>query len=398
LNILIIHPEGNIKNNPNLYAFAKELVSAGCKIVVFSLLQSGIYQGELFEDCKFQFYTLNKKENFKIKINLLKQGFNHIIGVDKGIIEASRFAKILGIGFSFLSYEIFFDKELSDHNNKTELKHKRQSKKACIDVKFAIVQDDVRRKLLSREYNVVIEKIKLMPVAGKGIRVIKKTDYFHQKLNIPLDNYILLYMGWMDEMQINRLTKYAAYIPDKWVIVIHSRYRYLGNLPKDFNTEKIFFSFDSPIDNIEDIGLLLSGVDAGFCTYKPTYETPYTGDNIKYVGLSSGKATTFLQYGIPIVVENMNIWPDLVREHQIGIEILTPHDFNYLGNLGTNEIINNCHKFFEEFLDMSIFFPQIIKDINLSVRKSKIKLFAFSHWVLSEVFQIMKSEVKRLFK
>ncbi|MGB4414042.1 MAG: hypothetical protein WBI53_04045 [Paludibacter sp.] len=73
--------------------------------------------------------------------------------------------------------------------------------------------------------------------------------------------------------------------------MVHSRYKYAGKLPDNFNAEKIYFSLVTPIENIDDMGILLSGVDAGFCSYKASFDTPFTGDNITYIGMSSGKTT-----------------------------------------------------------------------------------------------------------
>ena len=89
-----ILPERNIKNNPNLYAFTKSLVNEGFNVIIFSLYRPGIYQGELFDGARFEYYGTDRSENLKTKLRLLKQNFVHIIGIDQGIIEAARMAKV----------------------------------------------------------------------------------------------------------------------------------------------------------------------------------------------------------------------------------------------------------------------------------------------------------------
>ena len=398
LNLLIIHPEGNIKNNPNLYAFTKSLVNEGFNVIIFSLYRPGIYQGELFDGARFEYYGTDRSENLKTKLRLLKQNFNHIIGIDQGIIEAARMAKVLQIGYSFLSYEIFFDNELAKLKNKTDLKHKSQSKKACREIQFAIVQDEVRKSILAEEYNILPEKILLMPVAGAGIRPLAKTKYFHEKLNIPTNKKILLYMGWMDELQINRMIGFASYMTENWVIVVHSRYKYAGELPSGFNAEKIFFSLDTPIENIDDMGILLSGADAGFCSYKASFDSPFTGDNITYIGMSSGKTTMFLQYGIPVVIENMNMWDEIVEKEKIGLVLKTQQDLDSLDNLTRPEIIQNCFSYFDKYIDIKNFTPDILRKIKLSQKTASLNFFSLFKYRCSDYYFIVKASIKKLVK
>jgi hypothetical protein len=398
MNLLIIHPEGNIKNNPNLYAFTKELVKEGYSVVIFSLYREGIYQGELFQGARMEYYGLDRAENLKAKLKLIKQDFCHIIGIDQGVIEAARMAKVLKINYSFLSYEIFFDNELIKLNNATDLKHKRQSKKACQDIQFAIVQDDVRKSILAEEYLISNEKILLMPVAGTGIRPLEKTKYFHDKLHIPAEKKVLLYMGWMDELQINRMTGFATYMPDNWVIVVHSRYKYAGKLPENFKADKIYFSLDTPIENIDDMGILLSGADAGFCSYKASFDSPFTGDNITYIGMSSGKTTTFLQYGIPVVIENMNMWDEIVPKEKIGLVVRNQADLMGLDSLSQSDIIQNCLRFFEQEIDIKNFCPAIFKQISNSKMQSQINKSSLFWYICADNYLILKARIKKLFR
>lgn len=388
--ILIIHPEGNIKNNPNLYYFTKELVNNGFAVTVFSHHKPQIYQGELFEGAEFIFYTDDKSYNLKTRLKLFKQKFSAIIGVDDGIIDAAQIAKILNIPYSFLSYELFFDYELEKLNDPYYSKIKRKSRIACQNINFAIVQDEVRKEILSKEYDVDLDKILLMPVAASGVRKLTKTNYFHEKLSIPLEKCILLYMGWMDEILLKRIVDYTQYMPKNWVLVVHSRYKYQGEIPKDFNKNKIYFSLDSPIENIDDLGILLSACDAGFCTYQASFDTPFTGDNISYIGMSSGKTTTFLQYGIPVVVENMNMWDKIVEEQAIGFELKQLSDLSKLDNLKSESVNVNCYKYFEEKLDLINYTPAIIRNLKTNKTLSKINTFAYLEFIGIEILKIIK--------
>lgn len=393
--ILIIHPEGNIKNNPNLYYFTKELVNNDFEVIVFSHHKPKIYQGELFSGAEFVIYTDDKSYNLQTRLKLFKQKFSAIIGVDDGIIDAAQFAKILNVPYSFLSYELFFDYELEKINDPYYTKVKIKSRLACQNIDFAIVQDDVRKEILSKEYKIDKDKILLMPVAASGIRKLDKSFYFHERLSIPKEKSILLYMGWMDEILLNRIIKYTQYMPENWVLVVHSRYKYQGEIPKNFPKDKIYFSLDSPIENIDDLGILLNACDAGFCSYQASFDSPFTGDNITFIGMSSGKTTTFLQYGIPVIVENMNMWDQIVEKENIGFELKNLSDLSKLDSLKQDSIKENCFKYFEEKLDLTNYSPFIIDKLNDVKSNSRISIFAFLQFVIIENLKILKLKLTK---
>ena len=198
----------------------------------------------------------------------------------------------------------------------------------------------------------------------------------------------------MDELQINRLTDYVAYMPENWVIVVHSRYKYDGKLPDNFRTDKIYFSLDTPIENIDNIGILLSGADAGFCSYKASFDSPFTGDNITYIGMSSGKTTTFLQYGVPVVIENMNMWDNIVENEKIGLVLKTQHDLDSLDKLTKPELIQNCFSYFDKHIDIKNFTPTILQKIKQSQKTASLNFFSLFKYRFSNYYLISKASIK----
>ena len=43
------------------------------------------------------------------------------------------------------------------------------------------------------------------------------------------------------------------------------------------------------------------------------------GDNLKYLGLASGKISTYLRYGVPPVINNIGQYSYLANTHQFGL-------------------------------------------------------------------------------
>lgn len=195
-------------------------------------------------------------------------------------------------------------------------------------------------------------------------------------------------MGEINTNLLKRLVEYSFYLPNDWVFVIHSRYEYLGDV-SNVNMKNVYLSFDKPIENIEDINILLNDCDAGLCSYLPDYRTPHTGDNIKYIGFSSGKTSTFLQHGIPIVVENMNMWEEVVSQMQIGIYLKSKHDLSYLDSLLNDEVRENCFRYFEKYLDIKNYIKPIISEIK--PRKiSQINRINILYYILEALFDRLK--------
>ena len=128
--ILIIHPEGNINNNPNLTGMVEILCENGYIVHIYSPKSEGIYQAT---PCKgAQLILFDNPPNSLLHGYVLLAGappqlvskivnsiwnklgpYDLIIGVDRGIIEASVLAKLFKRPYGLISYEILFTDETS---------------------------------------------------------------------------------------------------------------------------------------------------------------------------------------------------------------------------------------------------------------------------------------------
>ncbi len=392
--ILIIHPEGNLKNNPNLFAITRMMVDAGWEVLVYSQRRPGIYQGDIFPGAKFVFFPDSINETIRLERSFAEEDIRFIIGIDDiGIYKAKNIADFLGVSYLFLSYEIMFDHEIEKIGGRTAKKNKKRAKQAAQSAVCAIAQDETRRHILSKEYCIPEEKIYLMPVSNSGSHRIEKSHYFYDKFSIPYDKKILLYMGWMDIKQEQRMIEFAHYMPSDWVLVAHSRYKYKSSIESDMVGKKLFFSFDAPVENLDEMGTLLSSCHMGFCSYEPDYSSIFTGDNIRYIGLSSGKTTTFLQYGVPVLVENMNIWDEMVEAKKIGLVMHHPEDLQKLSTINPQEYADNAICFFDEHLDAKIYWSAISKEVEINAtighfNKRKFNNYKFKLYIDTHIESI----------
>lgn len=397
--ILIIHPEGNIKNNPNLFAITRMMVDAGWDILVYSQKRSGIYQGEIFPGARFVFFPATLRENIYLERSFVNEDIRFVIGIDDGgIHKAKEIASFLGVKYLFLSYEILFDAEIKKIGGRTDRINKQRAKIAARGAELAIAQDETRKQLLSREYNIPLDKIVTMPVSNSGSHRLTPSRYFYDRLSIPYDKKILLYMGWMDPKQEQRMVEFAHYIPSDWVLVAHSRYKYRTTIDNEYIGTKLFYSCDAPVESMDEMGTLLSSCHMGFCSYEPDYSSIFTGDNIKYIGLSSGKTTTFLQYGVPVIVENMNIWDELVEPNKIGLVMTKPEDLSQLSSINPEEYSDNAIRFFDTKIDAKIYWSNIWILIEKYATTGEFKWFKFQQYKWRNIWIDCRENCRKFIK
>lgn len=364
--ILIIHPEGNINNNPNLSGIVEILCEEGFLVDVASPKQKfpqlAPCEGSkllLFDDrivrvlSKLPILRRFGEVLNRARMNQYsKTDYKLIIGVDRdGIIEASYLSQLLGIPYGLISYEIFFRSE-------TSVEFKTKEINACANIDFAVCQDDVRSSLLAEENHIPLEKIINIPVAGRGMKKGEKARYLHDKLNILPDKKIALYMGSIVSWSmIEELVQGVKNWPEEWVLVIHNRY---GMNPRvrefigDVRSKSIYIS-DDLYPTPRDLSEMLHSVDLGIALYRPTFDGIYTGNNLKHLGLSSGKIATYLQHGVPVLTNENGLISDYIRSNKAGYVIDDVKELpELLDGVGKRCELEGSHILFKEKLDLDL--------------------------------------------
>ncbi len=375
--ILIIHPEGNIHNNPNLLGIVNIICELGYFVDVFSIKRDEIYQREICKNSEH--YLFENKHKIPIHegyvsilsldeindetiISFLKtkiKKYDLVIGVDRGILEASLISKIQNIPIGLISYEIFFADE-------TSKAFKQQEIDACSNLSFAVCQDKLRSEKLSEENKIDIKIIINIPVVNRGFNKQVKSDYLYKKLNIPQSKKIAIYTGtlavWGGTDYLIGSTKHWS---DDWVLVLHSRYNDPGmnNKISQFASKRIYLSTES-IDSIDDMSIILNSVDLGITYYKPTYYQMYEGKNLEFIGLASGKTFTYLRNGLPVCVNEIGEMSDIIKNNNLGF-VFDPNEplvinFSELDIKGMSE---NIQKIYPGKFDLNILIEPLLDKI-----------------------------------
>jgi GT2 family glycosyltransferase/Flp pilus assembly protein TadD len=378
--ILIIHPEGNINHNPNLTGIVEILAENNYCIHIISPKRTEIYQhfeSENVKLCLFNIGNVSDTEGFVILadkkfgssvelINYIKNDLEHydfVIGIDRGIIEASIIAKIKQIPYGLISYEVFFKDETSREFKEKEIE-------ACKDLIFAVCQDQIRAGQLSSENCITPEKIIFVPVCWRQTGIGKKDYFLYDTLNIDRRKKIALYMGSIDKWTMAEfiIDNFRAW-PEDWVLVIHNRYgldeKTLFYYEKNKQFSNIYFS-DKPVSNQDKLRRIISSADIGIALYKSQYDGIWTGKNIKYIGMSSGKIASFLQNGVPVIVNEIGIMADYVKKYKLGLVISDCIKANF----SENDLLlwkKNCLKFSKEKLDLNHYMQPVLTNIAMQL-------------------------------
>jgi len=371
--ILIIHPEGNMSNNLNLYAILNKICEKEYEVDYICWGNKNVSQRVFFKGMKIfsaphdhdSKYHVNSRIlecriDVFIKVLLKIKCYSFIVGIDEGIVPAAHLSRFLKIPYGQISYEIY---PYNECENKLE---KEKEIESCRDIEFAVTQDSERAKLLSRENRIPLEKILKIPLGGLDAKKLKMDYYLHEKLGIEKDKKIAIVMGSIAEWtMVEKIVDSTQYWNEDWVLVIHGRYKndnYVYELKeKNKENKKVFFS-ETPVETCEDMGIILASVSAGFAFYHPVYKTKWDGMNLEKIGMASGKISTFLRHGVPIIINEIGEVSEYVRKFKLGKVVIENEKIDpCFSEKETMQLSENCINFYEKFLDFKNF-SKILND------------------------------------
>ncbi len=370
--IMLIHPEGNFRNNPSLSGIIEILAEQGYQVDVYCPLRAGLDQSppcagvrvfnpsvdrKGLEDYSVIFLTPSEDPINEYRQIILEKlpVYDLIIGVDRGIVEASIISQILEKPLGLISYEIWFERETS-----TEFKYKERM--ACRNLSFAVCQDNIRSTLLSIENDLSPELLINIPVAGRKYSSIERDFDLHDRLGIPHSEKVALYIGDLASAWsgIYEILPRARNFPSSWHLVLHHRYgqEHLGAILHILKQAQLPNVHVSPYPSLsfEALPNLLCNADLGFVNYLPLAGDITANDNLRFIGMASGKASSYLQHGVPVLINQVGELSNKIREFHVG-HVIEGFDQlpDALANLEQEQLTSlkrNCKRFFEHHLSL----------------------------------------------
>ena len=338
--MLIIYPHGNLTSNPTMVALIRELVQRGIQTDLWSGGDIGKIENEIANESFFRASPLcpsiwdecDKPILIRRVINSIrKKGreyelasaikavshFDLIIGVDPvGIVMAANINQSKR-PLAYISFELLFEREAV---SPYEVELKRRETAAITECSLALLQDTKRCELFCEENTFESSSVVLVPVAPLDANPIK-TDYLRELLNIHQDRRIVLYQGSLYDWSCrHEFEELVSYWDDRYCLVIHSRdapdkrmKRFLSSL----SASGRIHCTHHPV-SADDLPTLTASADVGLACYRTSPDHWITGDNLKYLGFSSGKIAYYAMCGLPILSRKLENTSEVLNQEGLG--------------------------------------------------------------------------------
>lgn len=320
-DVVFVHPEGNFWNNPQLSAIIEILLERGKSVGVVAqeqpflqapfsrnlevvLLPKRVARILLRPHIAPWAWLLFRTSRLARKLARCSE---HVVAIDAdGIALASRFFNN-GDELGFISYELFFEAEVGASRKQRE----RQALRSC---GWFAAADSVRADELAAENRLPRERVILAPVAHR----MQDIDFaLEARSRVETHVRRVLHMGstgaWT---RLGEVTESVSTWPDGWRLVVHDRYARPQLHAATFDPFRIEVS-DATYEKNSDLFELVSTADIGLALYAET-KGPYAGRNIRNVGLSSGKALTYLRFGTAVLTTDTGPLGQLLEQEKIG--------------------------------------------------------------------------------
>ena len=384
MNFAILEPHPDFATNPTLIALTAKLLEHGAKVDLFSPDFHG-YPGLDIDIERFSFpyparfwcygitgilrnlkrYSLNHA--WRAHAVLGKKKYDLVLGIDpEGVIAAWNYSKKSSTPFIYLSFEIFFGDELKKHWEPFE---KKDEIIASRQASLVIIQDKWRAELLGRENSIPKNKFVYMPVSPTNTKN-SKSNYLRSRFNIPEEKFIVLHSGSFDDWTYaEELIESLESWPRNAMLVVHTRQNhknknpYLNRLKKSENENFILSTM--PLGSVE-YEEMVSSADIGLVLYKPMPNDKYLQKNIKIIGLSSGKFSTYMKYNLPAISTKQKCYAKLLKVFKFGINMdnfpeITPAIREVTANYEAYR--TEALRLFSEKLDFAIYWQNFLQNL-----------------------------------
>ena len=330
-SIAFIHHRGEFDTVPSLMGAVKLLLRDGY-FVDLIFVSDPAFDAPHFDDVNVRLIALPSLRRFSLPTGLRRilealmllwcvfwqsmlRRFSWLVGVDPvGLIISGFVARVFRLRFLYANLEILFSSEVSSAYIRIIKRLERYYNKRCA---FTIIQDLSRAELLARENLIDIDTICLLPNSPFGEASQRSSQFLRDRLQISAEQKLILHVGTLGKWTSTpELLAASRNWSEDLTLVLHSRQRG-SEIDLDLADHPRVQVSDRPVPS-QDLPNLIASADIGLVLYRKDDHFMH-GDNIQYVGLSSGKMAEYLRCGVPVVVTAFPGLCELVEEFQCGI-------------------------------------------------------------------------------
>jgi glycosyltransferase involved in cell wall biosynthesis len=294
-----------------------------------------------------------------------------VIGVDpEGLRRASVLTRFTRSTIAYYSLELMLSDEITSREERALKAHERELSRRA---RFVIIQDEERARLLATDNSIPIERFVFVPNAPPGPARRSPSRWWHEQFGLAPGTRVVLHSGSIGPWTgIDGIVRAAQGLPDGWVLVVHTRFdpaaadpeqaQRLAELRRQAPLDKVFFSV-RPVPRRE-LAPLVDGADVGVAFYVPLEDgDTYTRENIRSIGLSSGKVASYLAAGLPIIVNSASSLGELAEREGFGISVRAADELGHaIGRISADYEFYalRARTFFDQRLDFRQGFERIL--------------------------------------
>jgi len=223
----------------------------------------------------------------------------------------------------YFSYEMWFKDEIS-----SRLAGLMSRKINSVD--YIISTDAVRERLLVNEFDLANKQKFCWPVfapENQSRPELSKLVGLKRELN---DFKVVVFIGSIENWTMApEIFGALSSLPENFKILVNSR-------EKSKNIEKLipvafrpkFVINTIPLNNFLEVLSFLKLADIGIAFYKPTFTKRVLGRNIEEMGYSSGKLSTYLQAGLPVMTNVGGVFKQDLLKYKSGVYVESPENIS----------------------------------------------------------------------
>lgn len=335
--IAIVHPWANLDSVPSLFNAVELLAAADYAVDVYTRVSDG-YVTPTFAHDGVEIITpwdraarkgmgrLLSNERFGplcMWQRHLVRRYRCVIAVDPGgLYQASLLGRFVDVPVVYYSLELLLSHELGTDSQRWLKQHELPLSRQSA---LIIIQDEQRARLMAEDNGIEMERFVHVPNSPVGPARRRRSDYWHRRFKLSSDKRVVLHAGSIDAWTgIEDIVASTASWPKDCVLVVHTRgdeqsSAMVERLRKLAPPDRVFFSL-TPVPR-QAYDELIDGADMGIVFYVPIEGSAYTQENIRTIGLSSGKIGYYLRAGLPVVVNRFSSIGDVIDREGCGVAV-----------------------------------------------------------------------------
>jgi len=386
--IAIIHPFGNLNSVPCLQSAIAILLEQGYWVDVFT--HSGVNGSkpcfadprvmvftrdptvpDSLWDIPWKLYGRQVRQDGYFRYRHWRRPYACIIAVDPhGLAQSQILQEWFSVPLVYFSLELLLSHEVvSEQDRKLKSLEVRLSRESD----FVIALGEERADWLVSDNGIDASRIICVPNAPLGAPRRQRSTFIGDKYGLSSECRIIIQAGTLTAWSgIFPLLQSSREWPDHWKLVVHARSSvddksaFVQALRYICGADRLLLS-GNPLPD-DEYRELIRSADVGVAFYLPQTENTYDQDNLRYLGLSSGKTAYYLQAGVPILVNETDSLKKLVSEYRCGVVTKNPE--HTLGSLSVifadyDAYCDNAVRCFELEFDFRKKFNLVLERLNL---------------------------------